>query len=140
MKCELIQYQLGAYAAGELSPESSLYIEQHLRTCPACQSWHKEVQEMALIWQQPEPTPDFPDLTADIMDEIRQMPPLYTRQTSRLKPRNSRKTMIAHFGVAACLAFCMFQFGVFEHVSSGISQATEVFSHSVDHIFKEGKR
>ncbi|MEI0739217.1 zf-HC2 domain-containing protein [Paenibacillus sp. JTLBN-2024] len=87
MKCELIQYQLGAYTAGELPHESSLFIEQHLRTCPACQAWHKEVQEMALIWQQPGETNDFPDLTADIMDEIRQLPPLYTRQTSRLKPR-----------------------------------------------------
>lgn len=48
MKCELIQYQLGAYTAGELPHESSLFIEQHLRTCPACQAWHKEVQEMAL--------------------------------------------------------------------------------------------
>ncbi|GIO33153.1 MULTISPECIES: zf-HC2 domain-containing protein [Paenibacillus] len=140
MKCELIQYQLGAYTAGELPPESSLYIEQHLRTCPACQAWHKEVQEMALIWQQPDQETDFPDLTADIMGEIRQMPPLYTRQASRMRPRNSRKSVIAHFGVAACLAFCLFQFGVFEHLSSGISQATEIFSHSVNHLFKEGKR
>ncbi|BFH65625.1 zf-HC2 domain-containing protein [Paenibacillus azoreducens] len=140
MKCELIQYQLGAYTAGELPPESSLYIKQHLLVCPACQAWHKELQELSGIWQQPETDSNFPDMTADIMNEIRQMPPLYTREVSRLKPRNSRKSMIAHFGLAACLAFCLFQFGVFEHLSSGISQATQKFSYSVNHLFKEGNR
>ncbi|MED5020758.1 zf-HC2 domain-containing protein [Paenibacillus chibensis] len=142
MKCEFIQYQLGAYIAGELPPESSLIIERHLRTCPACQAWLEEVQELAQIWQQPdtEPQLDFPDMTADIMNEIRQMPPLYKRQASRMKPKDSRRMMIAHFGVAACIAFCLFQFGVFEHLQTGITHATEIFSSSVDHILKEGKR
>ncbi|GIP28765.1 hypothetical protein J23TS9_38950 [Paenibacillus sp. J23TS9] len=143
MKCEFIQYQLGAYSAGELPPESSLYIEKHLRTCPACQAWLEEVHEMARIWQEPElelDLPDIPDMTADIMNEIRQMPPLYKRQASRMKPKDSRRAMIAHFGLAACIAFCLFQFGVFEHLGTGITQATEIFSNSVDHILKEGKR
>ncbi|MGN7359246.1 anti-sigma factor family protein [Paenibacillus sp. SAF-054] len=140
MKCEFIQYQLGAYAAGELPPESSLYIERHLRTCPSCQEWLKEVEEMASIWQQPDTELEIPDLTLDVMNEIRQMPPLYKRQASRTKPKDSRKTMIAHFGLAACIAFCLFQFGVFEHLQTGITQATEIFSNSVDHIMKEGKR
>ncbi|MDR0266688.1 zf-HC2 domain-containing protein [Paenibacillus sp.] len=140
MKCELIQYQLGAYTAGELPPESSLYIEQHLRTCPACQAWHKELQEMSSIWGQPEIEMDFPDMTADIMDNIRQMPPLYTHQTSRLKPRDSRKSMFTHFTVAACLAFCLFQFGVFEQLGTGITDATQKLSNSVDQLLKEVKR
>ncbi|MCJ8012814.1 zf-HC2 domain-containing protein [Paenibacillus sp. KQZ6P-2] len=140
MKCEFIQYQLGAYAAGELPSESSLYIEKHLRTCPSCQVWLEEVQEMARIWEQPDSELDCPDMTADIMNEIRQMPPLYKRQASRMKPNNSRKVMIAHFGLAACIAFCLFQFGVFEHLGDRITHATEIFSSSVDHILKEGKR
>lgn len=140
MKCDIIQYQMAAYAAHELPNESSLLIEQHIRTCPECREWYQEVLEMSQIWQEPGPELQLPDFTAGVMEEIRQMPALQVRSVTRNRPRESRKSMITHFGVAACLTFCLFQFGIFEHLGTGLSEATQHLSNSVGHIFKEGNR
>lgn len=105
MKCELIQYQMAAYAAHELPPETSLLIEKHLNHCPECQAWYQEITEMSQIWEDPGPVMDMPDIVAGVMEEVRQMPPLAVRSLPRSRPRESQKSKLAHFGLAACLTF-----------------------------------
>ncbi|MEK5640164.1 hypothetical protein BK138_28595 [Paenibacillus rhizosphaerae] len=138
MKCELIQYQMAAYAAHELPPETSLLIEKHLNHCPECQAWYQEITEMSQIWEDPGPVMDMPDIVAGVMEEVRQMPPLAVRSLPRSRPRESQKSKLAHFGLAACLTFCLFQFGIFEHLGNGLTEATQHLSTRMEHIFKEG--
>lgn len=137
MKCELIQYQMAAYAAHELPQATSLLIEEHMKQCSECQAWYEDIVEMSRIWEHPEPMIEMPDLVSGVMEEIRQMPPLSVKKPVKFRSREWQKSRMAHFGLAACLTFCLFQLGIFEHLGNGLTEAAQRLPDRVEHIFKE---
>ncbi|GAB6991272.1 anti-sigma factor family protein [Paenibacillus pini] len=140
MNCDIIQYQMAAYVAHELSPETSLIMDRHIQSCPSCQEWLHEVMAMSRMWQDSSSlSEDAPDLVTSVMQEIRQMPVSKIRSRDKSTNASPQRSMFVHYTIAACLTFLLFQFGVFEHLGSGLTEVTHHLSNSVQHILIKGE-
>ncbi|WNS40914.1 zf-HC2 domain-containing protein [Paenibacillus sp. MMS20-IR301] len=148
MNCATVKEWMPHYIDGQLSPEADYSIRQHIQSCPGCAEWLEEARGLAALWSDMEAelgtaspeamSPDFPDLTADVMAQIDRLE--NGRRERVMKSTMSRRrtapgTSWMHYGVAVGLTFLLLQFGVFEHLAYGITEINGQMSSSVSTWF-----
>lgn len=149
MNCATVKEWMPHYIDGQLSPEAEQTILLHVESCPGCAEWLEEARGLAALWSEMEAgldiigqetvnTPDFPDLTADVMAQINSLE--NGRRERAIKSTMSRRrtapgTSWMHYGVAVGLTFILLQFGVFEHLAYGITEINGQMSTSVSSWF-----
>jgi len=141
MNCERVIEWLPYYIEGLLDPERELIVRAHLDACPGCVQSLEEARELADLWMEMEISMDVqsdldtPDLTAGVMAEIARIEggriKRNTRETSSVRRRYIPRTSWLHYGLAACLTFVLFQYGVFEGLAYEISEINGHMSNSV---------
>jgi len=140
MNCEQVKDWFPHYIDGLLSPEKELIIKLHLESCPGCTQDLEEARELSALWKDMEENIDtqsegyFPDLTAAVMAEIERFEA--GRSKAVKGPATSRRryaprTSWMHYGLAACMTFLLFQFGIFEGLAYQITEINGQMSSSV---------
>lgn len=157
MTCHDIKNAIAAYVAGQLPKQRSILISEHLKVCRECRLWYREVKEGFVEWENmdtasvSEQSADRPNLVPNVMLQIERLPQVepelqkqpdrklsQPRQTQDPKPSNPKlivkRLAVYHYAVAASLAFVMLQTGMFQKITSGISQLNVQMSDKVQSL------
>ncbi|WP_191089419.1 MULTISPECIES: zf-HC2 domain-containing protein [Paenibacillus] len=144
MKCWDVMEAIPFYLDGLLSPAQEQELRHHLESCPECADWLDEAREMRELWTGLENRPDafepgaVPDLVAGVLEEIgRLKTERHSRaeETPAVPKRSIRRASWLHYALAACLAFTLMQFGVFEQLGYGLTTFSGQMSDSVVQLF-----
>jgi anti-sigma factor RsiW len=140
MKCDLVQENLGAYCAGELSGEMAADVEQHLSECAACAA---EARKMAMVikalgsFEMIEPRADFrAGVWARIGEFEARKRLFWVTAVAAMLARNRRLV------VAGCLVFVVSLFAGlfgFKHMTGGrpVEVATDQGAVSNGFVMRE---
>lgn len=133
MKCKWVKQDWQSYIHNKLNENEQNFLEHHLTSCSTCMSAYEEAltESFSVLEQTYGPAPDLSDqIMATILASEKPVSSPDRQRKQQIEHVRLTKTALFHYGIAASIAFLLYQVGFFDHIFSYAERSQELTNQS----------